>query len=1053
MFFTLFFGMCCSHAGISIEGDGRLSFGGGVQASPMLFGENYSYPAEYRGALRAAPAPGLRSGAVTGEWELPGGTAGKVQLKWRDVNKRSKELEYQVTFPKAIPIAELALNFTLPLEFGGRKVRFDSGELELPATPAENPTLGVMAAVRRLTLPLDDGILSVETDSPVSVCIMDNRKFQQYDYSIRFRFPGVQSPLRSGRLKLRLHFRPYAVTELDLSAAANRGFVDAEADDGKGSWNDQGPETDLFELPAGKVNVGPFSMTILDEAHHPGKTCVAAGDAAGRKWQPEPLPLPAGAAGKTLYLFHTAAWAAPSGVEAGRIELLHTDGTKTELPVVCGRDVGDWWLPGNLENAMVAWNGTTRSGTPVGIYLSAFDLPEKQLAGLRFRACNGVVWMIGAAALGEDKIPFRRESVQTLRRGEQWRPFRYERSVKQGSALDFSFLCDAPAGKHGFITVRNGRFVFEENGEPVRFHGGNLTFESCYPTHEQADELAERLSRIGYNAVRLHHFDQHLPRSESVPDALDRLEYLVAACKKRGIYISLDLYTLRTGWNRLEGIDYKLAVILIPEAREEFKNFIRSWLTHVNKYTSLRWCDDPVFNSISIVNENPLFHILNLTNRREITDRYEAAFAQWAAKKGVDVSGTERTKLFLSFLDELYRDYYADMKRFLRDLGVKAPLSEQNCIPSPNLAGQRGTYDYVDNHLYWDHPSNYALPFNIRNASVLSERMRNPRELAPSRIFGKPFTVTEYNYCFPNAYRAECGAIYGVMAAFQSWDGLYRFTYGTAARNVWGEPSGIEIFEGANDPIQTLGERLIAAFFLRGDAAAAREAWPVAVPEEPLPEFRENFSEQSQELMFSGRTGTVLTRNGKLTVPLPEGTEKLSAFDDAAAFEKKNKYSAPEWTVDFEKRTFAAASSRSEALVLPSNCSLTGKRLAVENGESFGVVAAIAVDQTALAESKRILLLHLTDVQIEDSQYQENAGGNRLYRAIPTTGTLLAHRGRARIRLEVAEGKNFRLYALSPNGERLYEPPFAKHGGTIQFTADTFGENNEVIFAYELVAE
>ena len=100
----------------------------------------------------------------------------------KDLERKVKELEYQVTFPKAIPIAELALNFTLPLEFGGRKVRFDSGELELPATPAENPTLGVMAAVRRLTLPLDDGILSVETDSPVSVCIMDNRKFQQYDY-------------------------------------------------------------------------------------------------------------------------------------------------------------------------------------------------------------------------------------------------------------------------------------------------------------------------------------------------------------------------------------------------------------------------------------------------------------------------------------------------------------------------------------------------------------------------------------------------------------------------------------------------------------------------------------------------------------------------------------------------------------------------------------------------------------------------------------------------------------------------------------------------------
>ncbi len=1053
---VLLLGICRCYGGISIEGDGRVSFGGGVTATPMLFGENYSYPAEYRGALRAAPAPGARSGVISGEWKLHTGKCGLVTLLWHDAGNGAKDLEYRVNFSEPIPIAELALSFTLPLEFGGREVRFDSEKLVLPLTSPKEPTLAVINNSRTLTLALDDGILNVESKQPFSACVMDNRNFQQYNYSIRLRFPGVESPLRSASMKVRVRFQPYTVTALDLSTAANRGFADAKADDGEGGWNDQGPETDLSQLPAGKLNVGPFSMTILDEARRPGKSCVVSGDAPNREWQPEAIPLPKAAAGKILYLLHAVAWAPAAGSEAGRIELLHPDGTETAIPLICGKDVGDWWLAGNLENGMVAWSGTTRSGTPVGLYLSAFELPDEPLAALRFRARNGAVWMVAAAALGEERIPFRRESVQTLRRNEEWRPFRYERSVEPGSAMDFSFLNDAPAGKHGFVTVKGERFVFEESGDEIRFHGGNLTFESCYPTHEEADVLAERLSRIGYNAVRLHHFDLHLPESKEVPDALDRLEYLVAACKKNGIYISLDLYTLRTGWNNLGGIDYKLAVILIPEARAEFKEFIRRWLTHVNKYTNLRWCDDPVFNSISIVNENPLFYILNLSSCSEMAERYRTAFAQWTEKKGVDVSsGDAQGGEFRRFLDELYREYYADMKHFLRELGVKAPLTEQNCIPAPNLAAQRALYDYVDNHLYWDHPSNYALPFNIRNTSVLSERMRNPREIAPSRIFGLPFTVTEYNYCFPNAFRAECGPIFGTMAAFQSWDGLYRFTYGTAARNVWGEPSGIEIFEGANDPIQTLGERIIAALFLRGDAAAAQEAYPVAVPEEQLPEFRENFPEACQELMFSGRVGTVLTRRGEVVTALPAGTRQLQTLDDPASTKKTTRYSAPEWAVDFAERTFKVATPRSEALVLPAEHALTGKLLTVKNGDTFGVVAAISVDGRPLSESSRMLLLHLTDVQLEESRYLENANGNRLYSAIPSTGTLLARRGRAQLRLELPEerAEHFRLYALSPDGKRLYEQPFRKEGGIIQFDADTFGRDGAVVFGYELIKE
>ncbi|UKI34016.1 MAG: hypothetical protein L6W00_11825 [Lentisphaeria bacterium] len=72
----------------------------------------------------------------------------------------------------------------------------------------------------------------------------------------------------------------------------------------------------------------------------------------------------------------------------------------------------------------------------------------------------------------------------------------------------------------------------------------------------------------------------------------------------------------------------------------------------------------------------------------------------------------------------------------------------------------REELDFVDNHNYWDHPNflpgkNWGFPRLHNQMSAICAGAWNPRTLMPSRIFGKPFTVTEYNFTFPNRYRAE----------------------------------------------------------------------------------------------------------------------------------------------------------------------------------------------------------------------------------------------------------------------------------------------------------
>src|SRR5437867_11392286 len=73
--------------------------------------------------------------------------------------------------------------------------------------------------------------------------------------------------------------------------------------------------------------------------------------------------------------------------------------------------------------------------------------------------------------------------------------------------LDCSNLLakNKPAGQLGPITVRDGHFFSGQNR--IRFWGVNIAFGGNFPTHEQADKLAARLSSFGINAVRFHHMD------------------------------------------------------------------------------------------------------------------------------------------------------------------------------------------------------------------------------------------------------------------------------------------------------------------------------------------------------------------------------------------------------------------------------------------------------------------------------------------------------------------------------------------------------------------
>jgi hypothetical protein len=211
---------------------------------------------------------------------------------------------------------------------------------------------------------------------------------------------------------------------------------------------------------------------------------------------------------------------------------------------------------------------------------------------------------------------------QTAAAEERWTPFHLPWEAPTDAVANARFLLEAPAGKHGPITVRDGHLAFK-NGKRVRFWATNLSGEACCPPPEVAPRAADRLAKFGFNLVRFHGLDSQwgkalFPRNAPDtqhfdPEQLDKLDRMIAEMEKRGIYINLNLHVGRhfkpgDGLPQTESLGYaKYCVLFDPRMIELQKDYARKLLTHRNPHTGRAYADDPAVVIIELTNENSLF--------------------------------------------------------------------------------------------------------------------------------------------------------------------------------------------------------------------------------------------------------------------------------------------------------------------------------------------------------------------------------------------------------------------------------------------------------------
>lgn len=703
-------------------------------------------------------------------------------------------------------------------------------------------------------------------------------------------------------------------------------------------------------------------------------------------------------------------------------------------------------------------------------------------------------------------------ATAVVRPGPGWVPMAPAGVIEAGSALDFSALrgTEAPAGRHGYLVVRDGHFEFENlPGVRQRFYGVNLVDSANVPPESEAEAFAARLARIGYNAIRIHHHERVLTEGTGDPGcvrlnpaALARLDALAAACIRQGIYLTTDLYVSRrpVAWRAIgEDRDgsvprnvFKQLVYVHEGAYSNYLAFARGFLNHVNPHTGRRWADEPALNLIALVNEGTPCFQGQTAGLRALSD-WERAWKAWlASRKAEDPAHyaaipetipasveTERWqrnpsdagRAFMLFLADMETRFARRTRAFLREeLGCRALVSNlsANFFPAVHQRSRARLYDYADDHFYVDHPefpeTAWALPSKLPNVNPLKGGRMGVPGVAIRRILGEPLAVTEYNYSAPGRYRGVGGILCGALAALQEWDGLWRFAWSHGVAGVVSpETRPLAYFDVAGDPLALAGERASICLFLRRDLKPLSRTYALVFPEEDLLRFEDVSSEfPGYGFLWTAwwaKFGTAVAQDA------PPGAVEAGRYQALrrGEGEKRPGDVFADLGIPVEGADALPLAGDGQVRVDPKEghfavmtartCGFFAERgrfragdLAADIGDVPTAVWVSALDGQPIRESSRLLLTHVTDVQNSGTSYADET-----MTTLTAWGGLphLMRNATADVAVVVRDG-DWKAYALAADGRRRGEVPVRRERGRLSFRARIDADPSSATWLYEL---
>ncbi len=307
-------------------------------------------------------------------------------------------------------------------------------------------------------------------------------------------------------------------------------------------------------------------------------------------------------------------------------------------------------------------------------------------------------------------------------------------------------IIKGPTGIHGFVQKGNdGHFYFEDTTR-ARFWGVNLVANGINLDQKTIENLTTELAMNGINMIRLHLIDSKYHSSlidynsgnssNLNLEMVNKVDYLIYECGKKGIYIYMDLLDARSFLENehivngsLLGEKAPIVSIFNETLISMQKQYATNLFTHKNPYTNLTYAQDPTIALVEITNENGMIWnpygggtgwydipepyqselkakwnawlLARYGNRSELDKAWTSKSGEHALRSYEDpqlgtvelpdvVNGWAYTIYARNYTDtklgyprvndgsifayEILKNYFHTMKQHLRDLGVKVPI-------------------------------------------------------------------------------------------------------------------------------------------------------------------------------------------------------------------------------------------------------------------------------------------------------------------------------------------------------------------------------------------
>ncbi|MGQ9590996.1 MAG: hypothetical protein ACUVYA_11950 [Planctomycetota bacterium] len=311
-----------------------------------------------------------------------------------------------------------------------------------------------------------------------------------------------------------------------------------------------------------------------------------------------------------------------------------------------------------------------------------------------------------------------------------------------------------------------------------------------------------------------------------------------------------------------------------------------------------------------------------------------------------------------SFLEDVEKAFFADISRFLKaELGIRAPITGSQADWQSLSAFE--PLDFVDAHAYWEHPSFPRRAWDARDWTIGNTPMvRRPgrdalTRLAWYRVWGKPYTVSEYNHPAPGDYQVECVPLLCAFAALQDWDGVYIYSYQHGSES-WGVERIQSFFDINGNPAKLALLATGAMLFRRADVRPAEDR-VAATADAARPSSAE--PTWTRGLAVRHRVGTDLGSEA-LVRAIPPGGDLLLESDTGEVRWDARDPGKARFLVDAPRAKLALGFIAKDAI------ELRGVRLATGDvSRGFGCVALVSLDGEPLERSQRMLLTSIANAE------------------------------------------------------------------------------------------